>query len=87
VFASRKYPQARSSGNSQADSLTASSMVFTGRNNSKSFGGIVMNPNFSLNMLPGSLLEKEIKRLAAAVEAVPIMRSRQRFEFKHGLSF
>jgi len=46
-----------------------------------------MNPNFSLNMLPGSLLEKEIKRLAAAVEAVPIMRSRQRFEFKHGLSF
>jgi len=35
--------------------------------------------------LPGGLLEKEIERLATAVEAIPIMRFRQRFEFKHGL--
>ena len=43
--------------------------------------------NAPVGMLPSGLLEKDIERLAAAVEDVPVMRSRQQFELKHGLSF
>ena len=43
--------------------------------------------NAPLGMLPGGLFKEEFERLAPTVEAVPVMQSRQRFEFKHGRCF